>query len=109
MGSVPPPKFAASRATLLVVVKKSKQKRVEIDGKRVNKPNGASTAYQQQASGTVAEMAEVHSNGIRPANGSPTRLGRVEEVVSLVSTVTEGWGRNTYRPGNMRVDTFERV
>lgn len=62
-----------------------------------------------------ARMAEVSGDGIRPVNGPPTRLGRVEEVVSLVgpSTATGGWGKGAgterQRPGNMRVDTSERI
>ena len=62
-----------------------------------------------------ARMAEVSGDGIRPVNGPPTRLGRVEEVVSPMSptTATGGWGRGAgterQRPGNMSVDTSERI
>lgn len=62
-----------------------------------------------------ARMAEVSGDGIRPVNGPPTRLGRVEEVVRPGSPTTArgGWGKGAgterQRPGNMRVDTSERI
>ena len=84
---------------------------------------GSDNQYLSSGSGNISSvsgespqsrqgrMAEVPGDGIKAANEPPTRLGRVEEVVSPVSPTiaTGGLGRNAHRPGNMRVDTSERL
>lgn len=61
-----------------------------------------------------ARMVEASGDEVRPINGPPTRLGRVDEVVSPVSPATaiDGWARGATRAArseNMTTDTSERL